>query len=120
MYLQKHQNQYETICQVIRIDDIIERISAKINTPPSPPEKVKINSSLVVSTEKLCNLLHKLESDRVYSSQDDDSLEEDDLLLSPVPSRQESIDERPKLRKCSSLKNSRTPPVTPGHRKIVR
>lgn len=106
-----------------KTDEILKKINEKLSTPPTPKslEKVQINPSLVVSTEKLCNLLHKLESDRVYSSHNNEELEAEDLLMSPLElSRQESFTERPKLRKCSSLKTSKTPPTTPGQRKIVR
>ena len=108
-----------------RSDDIIERLSAKLNSSiDTTTEKFQINPSLVVSTEKLNNLLHKLESDKVYDLKGDDSLEdldENDRVMSPVPRTpsRESL-EKPRLRKCSSLKTSKTPPTTPGRRKIVR
>ena len=108
-----------------RSDDIIERLSAKLNSSiDTTTEKFQINPSLVVSTEKLNNLLHKLESDKVYDLKGDDSLEDADELdrvMSPVPRTpsRESL-EKPRLRKCSSLKTSKTPPTTPGRRKIVR
>ena len=106
-------------------DDIIERLCAKLKSPAdTTTEKFQINPSLVVSTEKLNNLLHKLESDKLYHTQEDDSLEdedEEDQVMSPLPHtpRRDSSD-KPRLRKCSSLKTSKTPPTTPGRRKIVR
>ena len=105
-------------------DDIIKRLSAKLNSPiDTTTEKFQINSSLVVSTEKLNSLLHKLESDKAYDTQGDDSLEdEEDRVMSPIPRTpsRESLDKPLRLRKCSSLKTSKTPPTTPGRRKIVR
>ena len=106
-------------------DDIIKRLSAKMNSPidNTTTEKFQINSSLVVSTEKLNSLLHKLESDKTYDTQGDDSLEdEEDRVMSPIPRTpsRESLDKPLRLRKCSSLKTSKTPPTTPGRRKIVR
>ena len=109
-----------------RSDDIIKRLSATLNSSTDTTnEKFQINPSLVVSTEKLNSLLHKLESDKVYDSQADadHSLEEadEDRVMSPAPRTptRDSLD-KPRLRKCSSLKTSKTPPTTPGRRKIVR
>jgi len=112
-----------------RSEEVIKRISETINEPSikepkikvsSPePEKVEINPNLHVSTDKLNTLLGQLEVDKLYPNQDKD--EEEDLLASPTPiQRQDSVYEKPKLRKCSSLRTGRTPPVTPGGRKIVR
>jgi len=112
-----------------RSEEVIQRVSEKINEPSiqepkikvsSPePEKVEINPNLHVSTDKLNTLLGQLEVDKLYPNQDKD--EEEDLLASPTPiQRRDSVYERPKLRKCSSLRTGRTPPVTPGCRKIVR
>ena len=108
--------------QPAKSDDIMKKLNERLSSPTKSVEKVQINPSLVVSTEKLCNLLHKLESDKLYSGgNQDEALEEDDLLMSPLElSRNDSLNERPKLRKCSSLKTSKTPPTTPGQRKIVR
>ena len=115
-----HSPESEAEKSKLRSDDIIERISSKLETPKIV-EKVQINQNLVVSTEKLSNLLHKLESDKLYSNQDD-TLEDEDLLVSPMQRTwsRESTEERPKLRKCSSLKTNKTPPTSPGRRKIVR
>merc|ERR1719318_955715 len=103
--------QIETI-----IEPSIAELEIDVSSPTPEPEKVEINSGLHVSTDKLNTLLRQLEVDKLYPNQEDD-----DILLSPSPiQRHDSVHERPKLRKCSSLKTSRTPPVTPGGRKIVR
>ena len=72
----------------------------------------------MVSTEKLNNLLDKLENDKVYNNHDD-NFEEDDELTSPCNLSKQSIEDRPKLRKCSSLKTNKTPPTSPGHLTLV-
>ena len=106
-------------------DDIIKRLSAKMNSTPAEKttEKFQINPSLIVSTEKLNNLLNKLVSDKVYKNQDDslEDVDEDDRVMSPIPRTpgRDSLD-KPRLRKSSSLKTRKTPPTTPGRRKIVR
>ena len=101
--------------QTLNLPSIAE-LEIDVSSPSPEPEKVEINSGLHVSTDKLNTLLRQLEVDKLYPNQ-----EEDDILLSPTPiQRHASVQERPKLRKCSSLKTSRTPPVTPGGRKIVR
>lgn len=111
-------------------EEVIQRISEKVNQSIKDPkiqsfnpepEKVEIHSSLHVSTDKLNTLLGQLEVDKLYPNQDIDCQEEEDLLSSPRPLQsQDSVQDRPKLRKCSSLKTGRTPPVTPGGRKFVR
>merc|ERR1719318_1125937 len=106
--------------KIEQIQTIIEPSIAELETdvasPTPEPEKVEINSGLHVSTDKLNTLLRQLEVDKLYPNQ-----EEDDILLSPRPIQcHDPVQERPKPRKCSSLKTSRTPPVTPGGRKIVR
>ena len=106
-------------------DDMIKRLSAKMNSTPAEKttEKFQINPSLIVSTEKLNNLLNKLVSDKVYKNQDDslEDVDEDDRVMSPIPRSpgRDSLD-KPRLRKSSSLKTRKTPPTTPGRRKIVR
>lgn len=109
-----------TECALVETDDNLEntvtRVEIDVSSPTPEPEKVEISSGLHVSTDKLNTLLRQLEVDKLYPNE-----EEDDILLSPRPiQRHDSVQERPKLRKCSSLKTSRTPPVTPGGRKIVR
>ena len=78
-----HSPESEAEKSKLRSDDIIERISSKLETPKTV-EKVQINQNLVVSTEKLSNLLHKLESDKLYSNQDD-TLEDGNFWPSPNP-----------------------------------
>lgn len=114
------QTQHEESPEIVETDDNLEntvtRVEIDVSSPTPEPEKVEINSGLHVSTDKLNTLLRQLEVDKLYPNE-----EEDDILLSPRPiQRHDSVQERPKLRKCSSLKTSRTPPVTPGGRKIVR
>jgi len=98
------------------IEPSIVETKAQVSTLTPEPEKIEINSGLHVATDKLNTLFRQLEVDKLYPHQ-----EEDDLVLSPTPiQRRDSVQDRPRLRKCSSLKTSRTPPVTPGGRKIVR
>jgi len=79
-------------------------------------EKIEINPTLHVTTEKLNALFKQLEADKFYPNQEDD-----DDINSPAPLElKDSVSDRPKLRKCSSLKTHRTPPGTPGSKKYVR
>ena len=88
----------------------------KISSPTPQPERVEINAGLHVSTDKLKILLKQLEVDKLYPYQ-----EEDDILCASTPIQcHETAQQRSKLKKCSSLKTSRTPPVTSEFRKVVR
>ena len=92
-----------------RTDDIMQRLSDRINA--------NNKTVLPVSSEKLTNLLDKLGPIK----EDSDYNEEEDI--SPLRLlHQNSLDvrPRPKLRKCSSLKSSSSPPRTSSQRKIVR
>eukprot|EP00090_Calanus_glacialis_P046388 TRINITY_DN909_c0_g1_i10.p1 TRINITY_DN909_c0_g1~~TRINITY_DN909_c0_g1_i10.p1 ORF type:complete len:632 (-),score=221.93 TRINITY_DN909_c0_g1_i10:191-2086(-) len=108
------------ISNIEQIETIIEpsiaELEIDVSSPTPEPEKVEINSGLHVSTDKLNTLLRQLEVDKLYPNQEEDDFP---LSLTPIQSH-DSVQERPKLRKCSSLKTSRTPPVTTGGRKIVR
>ena len=42
------------------------------------------------------------------------------LKVKPEPLLEEEEDTKAKYRRCSSLKSGKTPPGTPGRRKIVR
>ena len=98
-----------TVSAQPRTDDIMQRLSDRINT--SNKQK------LPVSSDKLTNLLDKLGPIK----EDSDSNEEEDI--SPLRLlHQNSLDvrQRPKIRKCSSLKSSSSPPRTTSQRKIVR
>ena len=104
-------NQTDTLNASVqpRTDDIMQRLSDRIN------ENNK--TELPVSSDKLTNLLDKLGPIK----EDSDSNEEEDI--SPLRLlHQNSLDvrPRPKLRKCSSLKSSSSPPRTSSQRKIVR
>eukprot|EP00092_Neocalanus_flemingeri_P016725 GFUD01018088.1.p1 GENE.GFUD01018088.1~~GFUD01018088.1.p1 ORF type:complete len:658 (-),score=152.47 GFUD01018088.1:847-2820(-) len=117
------QNYSEEVRQPISENNNDESIiDLKINVSSPEPEKVEINSNLHVSTDKLNILLGQLEADKLYPNQDRDDQEENDngLESSPNPVHHDSASERPKLRKCSSLKTGRSPPQTPGCRKFVR
>ena len=88
----------------------------KISSPTPQSERVEINAGLHVSTDKLKTLLKQLEVDKLYPYQ-----EEDDILCASTPIQcHETAQQRSKLKKCSSLKTSRTPPVTSEFRKVVR
>ena len=92
-----------------RTDDIMQRLSDRINT--------NNKQDLPVSSDKLTNLLDKLGPIK----EDSDSNEEEEI--SPLRLlHQNSLDvrQRPKIRKCSSLKSSSSPPRTSSQRKIVR
>jgi len=103
----------------------------KLQVPPiyvedsSQDKKIEICSNLKVSEDKLKTLLSRLEPDK--------SCTEDDLRESSHMSQSSQItvkssspvssierEDRPKLRKCSSLRSMKTPPQTPGTSKIVR
>ena len=76
---------------------------------------IQINSSPHVPTDKLTKLLGQLEADKHYPYQEDDG-----LLLSPPTHHEDIVQDRSKLRKCSSLKTSRSSPDTSGVSKLVR
>jgi len=79
------------------------------------PQKIEINAGLHVTTEKLSSLFKQLEVDKLYPNQ------ENDLMFDSTPiQQQDPLHERPKLRKCRSLKTNKSPPDTPGVKKIVR
>jgi len=98
--------------------------SSQLTDKPSPKEtevaskkleKIEINADLHVSTEKLSSLFKQLEVDKLYPTQ------EDDLMFDSTSiQKQDPLYERPKLRKCRSLKTNKSPPETPGVKKIVR
>jgi len=99
-----------------RTDDIMMRLSEKINSRQSPEKKIKILPELTVSTDKLSNLLDKLGPIKEDSDSNDEEEEVTPLRLL----HQNSLDVRPKIRKCSSLKSSTTPTRSSSQRKIVR
>ena len=76
---------------------------------------ILINSSPHVLTDKLTKFLCRLEADKHYPNQEDDG-----LLLSPPTHHEDIVQGRPSLRKCSSLKTSRSSPDTSGASKLVR
>jgi len=79
---------------------------------------IAINKDLIVSTDKLAKLMVNFEEDKHFKS---GQLKKTDFLTPPKEGESDSEEEvRPKLRKCSSLRTGRTPPVTPGNKKIVR
>lgn len=82
---------------------------------------------LSIGETELHSLLSSLEKDRGYPGvKEIDSLDTttdivgDISPLKPSSLEDESFEDQPKLRKCSSLRTGRTPPGTPGKRKIVR
>jgi len=102
----------------------------KESTETSEDQKIEVSSTLRVSQDKLESLLGQLEPDKRYPNKANKE-------LSPLRSGRASLatstptiwseledDEeeivRPRLRKCISLKTGKTPPNTPGGRKIVR
>ena len=104
-----------------RTDDIMLKLSERVNCHSTPDQKLKIHPEITVSTAKLTNLLDKLGPIREDSDNNDDDEEEEEEEATPLRLlHQNSLDVRPRLRKCSSLRSSSTPSRTSSQRKIVR
>ena len=98
-----------------KVDKLIVEES-KVATRNFEPQKIEINAGLHVTTEKLSSLFKQLEVDKLYPHQ------ENDLMFdsNPLQLQEDPLYERPKLRKCKSLKTNKSPPETPGVKKYVR
>jgi len=88
---------------------------SKVATGNLEPQKIEINAGLHVTTEKLSSLFKQLEVDKLYPNQNDELMFDSTLIQQEDP-----LYERPKLRKCTSLKTNKSPPETPGVKKFVR
>jgi hypothetical protein len=114
--MQNEETPIPVVNAVETIDDPKTEEVFKVSSPTPQPERVQINAGLHVSTDKLKTLLKQLEVDKMNPCQ-----EEDDILSSPTPIPcHETAQKRSKLKKCSSLKTSRVPPITSELRKGVR
>jgi len=98
-----------------KVDKLIVEES-KVATRNFEPQKIEINAGLHVTTEKLSSLFKQLEVDKLYPHQ------ENDLMFdsTSIQLQEDPLYERPKLRKCKSLKTNKSPPETPGVKKYVR
>lgn len=121
-----------TAGSLIRADVEISEVKEEV-APPAPAvkhmkgdTKIEVSPNLRVSSDKLQSLLGKLEQDKPFSKESSPTATRSKSYsfgsrLSPPSSRRDSgDDEKPKLRKCSSLRSGKTPPTTPGQTKIVR
>ena len=99
-----------------RVEDKLIEEDSKVATKYHEPQKIEINAGLHVTTEKLSSLFKQLEVDKLYPHQ------ENDLMFdsNPLQLQEDPLYERPKLRKCKSLKTNQSPPETPGVKKYVR
>ena len=120
----------ETDSQEVSPSQVCENKTISVSDTQDIGENVLIlpgRKKLSIGETELHSLLSSLEKDRGYPGvKEIDSLDAttdtvgDISPLKPSSLEDESFEDRPKLRKCSSLRTGRTPPGTPGKRKIVR
>ena len=90
----------------------------EVADPALEEDEVAVSDTLKITQDRLASLLGKLDTDKHYPSSG--ARPGRVSLASSSPGTRREGEERPRLRKWSSLKTSKTPPTTPGGRKIVR
>ncbi|KAK2585904.1 hypothetical protein KPH14_010489 [Odynerus spinipes] len=96
------------------------RLTEKLESSVKNEVTLRIENGTVLHVndeEKMCLLLKELDRDREASLNTDNW---DERANSKEPEEEEEEDRPQRIRRCSSLKTGKTPPGTPGRKKIVR